>query len=163
MKFPMNQLTRVALLTALLTASGAALAGPERGQQARGSDAGSIDPGRHLAGAVKRLDLSDDQDAAIQAIFEDNREDLHANRIASRELKAEIQTVLQADGLDEETLAVLASREGELAEERVLLAGTMISDLLAELDDAQRAELQTMQSERQERRRERFGARRTED
>lgn len=163
MNTTLNRLTRTALFTALLAVSGAALAGPEHPHHARGSHDGSFDPGRQLAGAIQRLELSAVQEAAIQAIFEDNREDLQANRFASRELKGEIQAVLQADTLDEEALAALASREGDLAEERVLLAGTMISDLLAELDDAQRAELQAMQEERRERRRERYSARSERD
>jgi protein CpxP len=159
----MNAPLRTFLLAGLLATSSLAIAGP--GHPGHGQD--GFDPvstvHRHLAGAVKRLDLSDDQRSAVRAIFEDNRDDLRANMEASHAVRKELQALLMADTLDEDALAELAGREGELAEERVLLGAGLASQVLAELDPDQRAELQAMRAEREERRRERFSARSDRD
>lgn len=148
------------LFTALLATTSLAVAGPDHpGHGPDGSDpvAGAQ---RRLAGAVKRLDLSDDQRAAMRAVFEANRDDLAANRQASRVVREELQALLQEDSLDEAALAELARREGELAEERVLLGAGLASRVLAELDADQRDQLQAMRAGRDERRRQHPGARR---
>lgn len=152
-------LPRLILLAALLAAAPLTLAGPGHPGHGPGFDAAD---GRQLAGAVKRLDLDEAQANAIRAVFEASRDDLKANAKASRELRAHIHALLTSGALDEEALAEAARREGELAEERVLLSAQLAADVLAELDDAQRAQLQEMRSERLERRRERFSARRDE-
>jgi protein CpxP len=161
----MNRTTRTLLLGALLAASPLALAGP--GHASHGGKGGHAAPGadamagveRQLAGAIRRLDLDANQEAAIRELFEANRADLAANREASRAVREDVRTLLDADTLDEEALAELARREGELAEERILLGGTLASEVLGELTEAQRDELQAMRTEREERRRERFSAR----
>lgn len=145
----------------LLAGSTLALAGPDHpGHGQRGP---GFDPGRELSRAVQRLDLSDAQQEAIRSLFEANREDLIANREASREVREEIAALMQEDSLDQDTLAELAEREGELTEERVLLGGTLAAEVLAELDDTQREELAAMRAEREERRRDRFSARQDRD
>jgi len=158
----MNLLTKTVLTTTLLGAAGFAAAGP--GHPGHGP-AGAPDAvvSRHLAKTVQRLDLSAEQEAAIQSIFEANREDMKANREAQRALRTELETVFEAAVFDEAALAELAVREGELAEERVLLMGTVASEVLAELDEAQRAELQALRAEREDRRRDRFSDRRRGD
>ena len=161
-KFTRLSLLAVATAT-LLAGSTLALAGPEHaGHGGKALNAG-FDPGRELSHAVKRLDLTEIQQDAIRAIFEANREDMIANREASREVREELQALLQQDTLDQDALAELAEREGELAEERIMLGGNLASDVLAELDDAQREELAAMRDERQERRRARFSARENRD
>lgn len=150
---------RAAAATLLLAASTQVLAGPEHARNgAKGPNAG-FDPGRELSHAVQRLDLTDAQQDAIRSIFEANREDMMANFEASRALRAEIEALLREDTLNTDALAELAEREGELAEERVLLGGTLASEVLAELDEDQRDELAALRDERQERRRARFSAR----
>lgn len=159
----MNHITRTLLFGAMLATAPLALAGPGQaggpgGPGGFGGDA-AMAAERQLAGTIRRLDLDADQEAAIRALFEENREDLEANRQASRAVREDVQALLEADRLDEDALADLARREGELAEERILLSGTLASQVLAELTDDQRAELQAIRSEREERRRERFSAR----
>ncbi|MEE4173915.1 MAG: periplasmic heavy metal sensor [Xanthomonadales bacterium] len=149
----------IAAAAALLAGSSLALAGPEHpGHGGKGYKA-DFDPARQLSQSVKRLDLSDDQREAIQALFEANREDLLANREAGRELREELEALMREDTLDTDALADLAEREGELAEERILLGGTLASEVLAELDADQRDELAALRDERQERRRARFSGR----
>ncbi len=156
----MKRLTRTLVLAAALAAAPLALANPKHDHHGPGPEASMA---RHLAGAVKHLDLSDAQAESIKALFEANKEDLKANAIASRELRETLHALLTADTLDEEALAEAARQEGQLAEERVLLTGTLASQVLAELDDEQRAELHAMRSERMERHRERFSARSRKD
>ncbi len=154
---------RAVAATVLLAGSTLALAGPEHaGHGGKGLNAG-FDPGRELSQAVKRLDLSDAQQDAIRSLFEANREDMIANFEASRAVREELQGLLQQESLDQDALAELAEREGELAEERIMLGGNLASDVLAELDDAQREELAALRDERQERRRARFSARENRD
>jgi Spy/CpxP family protein refolding chaperone len=145
--------------TLLLATSTLAFAGPDHANHRGKAPGAGFDPGRELSQAVQRLDLSDSQQDAIRSLFEANREDLIANREASRELRQELRTLLQEETLDQDALAELAEREGDLAEERMLLGGTLVSDILAELDEGQREELAIMREERRERQRARFSAR----
>jgi Spy/CpxP family protein refolding chaperone len=149
--------------TLMLVGSSLALAGPEHAGHGGNGPNSEFDPGRKLAYAVRRLDLTGTQEDAIRSLFEANREDMIANREASREVREDLQALMQEDTLDQEALAELAEREGELAEERVLLGGTLASRVLAELDDAQREELAAMRGQHQERRRARFSAREDRD
>ena len=154
---------RAVAATVLLACSTLAFAGPEHaGHGARGAYEG-FDPGRQLAHAMERLDLSDDQRDEIRSLFEANRDDMIANREASLQLRQELDALLQEDSFDQDALAELAERMGELAEERVLLGGTLASNVLAELDKEQRAELAAMRDDRQERRRARFSGRKDRD
>ncbi len=161
-KFAAMSLSTVAAVV-MLAGSTLAVAGPEHaGHGGRGAPEG-FDPGRHLAQAMRRLDLNDDQRDAIRSLFEANREDMIANREASLQLRQELEALMQEDTLDQDALAELAEQMGELAEERVLLGGTLASQVLAELDDAQREELAAMRDQRQEHRRARFSARENRD
>ena len=154
---------RAVAAAVLLTGSTLALAGPEHaGHGGKGVNPG-FDPGRELSHAVQRLDLTETQQDAIRSLFEANREDMIANREASRTVREELQALLQQETLDQDALAELAEREGELAEERIMLGGNLASDVLAELDDTQREELAALRDERQERRRARFSARENRD
>jgi Spy/CpxP family protein refolding chaperone len=156
----MNAPIRTLLITALLSAAPLAYAGPDH--PGHGPDRSDPVAGvqRRLAGAVKRLDLTDEQRAAVRTVFEENRDDLKANRKASLAVREELHALLMQDSLDEDALAELARREGELAEERVLLGVGLASQVLAELDETQREELQAMRSDREERRRQHLDARR---
>ncbi len=154
----MKTFTRTVLFTALLGAAAPVLAGPEHpGHGPRGG--GEAGFARHLAHTVQRLDLSDAQTEAVKAIFEANKEDLKANFEAGRTLREELQALLDADSLDEAALADIAEREGDLAEERILLTGSVAAQVMAELTDEQKVELQALRAERQDRRRERFSKR----
>lgn len=155
----MKILTQTVALTALLTAAPLALADHDRGHRAQGGYDPTSSVQRKLTRAMKQLDLSEEQESAVRAIFEDNREDLQANREATRAVREDIRALLDSWPLDEAALASLAEREGELAEERVVLTSTLASEVLAELDEDQRAELDAMREERRERMRERFSDR----
>jgi Spy/CpxP family protein refolding chaperone len=149
----MNQIRKTLLLTAMLTVTPMAMAGPgHAGHGGPGPGDSTSQLAREMAGAIKRLDLSEEQETAIRALFSDNRETLKAHGQASREVRDEIRELLGAERLDEDALAALATREGELAEERVILMTTLASQVHAELTEAQRAELAQMRDDRLARR-----------
>jgi len=150
----MKNTQKIVLMTALLGASGLAFAGPEH--RSHGSDARpSSQPAREFAGAIKQLDLSPDQQAEIESIFVASRDAMKAHAEASKALREDLRNLLNAPQLDEDALATLAEAEGDLAEERVMLMGTLAADVLAELDEEQRAELEELRAERLARRGER--------
>ncbi len=146
----MRNIRKTVLFTALLCVSGLALAGPE--QRPHG---GQVNPAREFSGMIRQLDLSPEQQAEIKSIFSANQGAMEAHAEASRALREDLQALLNAEVLDENALAGLAEAEGELAEERIMLMGTLAADVLAELDDEQRAELQELREERLARRGER--------
>jgi Spy/CpxP family protein refolding chaperone len=114
---------------------------------------------RGLARATQRLDLEPDQQAEIEAILDEAREQMRANREAARGLHGELRAIVTADDFDEEALAEAAGREGQLSAERIMIAGSASAAILATLDDAQRAELELMHEAARERMRERWGSR----
>jgi len=139
-------------------AASMAIAGPSHGGHQRGGDPAAM-TARKLGAAVQRLDLDDAQETAIRKIFEDNRDALRAHGEASRTLRQELQTLMSSGTADEAELAALAEQEGELAEERVMLMGSLALSVQAELTEEQRAELAAMREERSAQRRERRGVR----
>lgn len=137
----------VTMMAAALTFTTAAVAFPGAGEHSpRGGKMVMVgDPSgmmlRHLHHGVNRLDLSDSQTAAVDAILEDAKADLAANREAAHDAHAALHEALMADTLDENALAATAKTEGDLLAERIVIAGTAMSRVKAELDEEQRAEL----------------------
>lgn len=155
---------RYILCALLLASTTLAVAAPDRERPGRGHGEGpGGDPTRQLAGVMQHLDLDETQKASIEAIIDANREDLQGNQAASRALKEEVRALVETAPLDQEQLAELARRSGELAEERVLMTGSVFSEVLAVLDDGQRDALNALRSVREQHRRERFSARRERD
>lgn len=152
MTIRINRKTLVAATAALTLFAGTAMAGPGDGPGRKGP---AGDPSsmvlRHLAHQVEQLDLDDAQDAAIEAIFDDSKADLKANRLAARDNRAILHDILTADTLDEDALASAARTEGDLVAERIVIAATAASAVKAELDADQLAELEANITERRER------------
>jgi len=108
---------------------------------------------RHLAHAIEQLDLTEEQRDAIHQLVQDGREEMHANHTASMENMRAMHELMQADELDDNALAQVARKSGQLAEERVMLAGRNLHAILAELDAAQREQLRAMGEEMRQRHR----------
>lgn len=106
---------------------------------------------RHLVHAIERLDLSEEQRESIHQLMRDGRKDMHAIRAASQENLQAMHEIIRADELDEDSLSRVAQRSGELAEDRVLLAGRHLHAILAELDPSQREQLRALGEEMRER------------
>lgn len=103
---------------------------------------------RHLSRALRRLDLDEEQVAAVRAEMSTMRETLkplvtefHQNRKAMHEL------VLDGD-YDEQQAAEIAEQQGALTAEITLLTSTTVSRMLEQLTDEQRAELDAMRQDR---------------
>ena len=106
----------------------------------------------HLMHAIRRLDLSDEQREAARAIKGALKADV---RPIMQEMKAghmQLKELVKADSYDEPAVAALAGKEGDLTAERILLTSRAISEILGLLTDEQRAELEAMAAQRQEKR-----------
>lgn len=150
----MNRVTILIMATSLLAlAAPGASANPDHPRGPHGKP-GPEAPGpggapiRHLVGALRQLDLSEDQREQVRAVVESSSGALHANHRAAADHRDRLRELLMDEGLDEAALAAIARAEGELAERRVLLTARAVADILAVLDDEQRARLYAMGEER---------------
>ena len=157
----MNKLMITIATTLLLTTAGMALAQDDSAgmherkgdRQQRGMQA---TPGvEKMMRAIRHLDLSAEQresfTAVMQAMKAEMRPIMHdtkAGYLALREL-------VKADSYDEEAVAAIAEKQGNLAAERVLITSRAMSDIFSQLTVEQRAELDAMAEKRQARRGER--------
>lgn len=103
---------------------------------------------RHFGHALRELDLDEGQREHIRELMLGTREELHANHMATTDGMRALRGIVTAETLDPEALAEAAASAGQLAEERVLITGTTVHAVLAELSDAQRDQLRAMGEER---------------
>lgn len=108
----------------------------------------------HIGHMLHQLELSEAQKESIHAVMRDSRDSLEANRGATMENLHQLHHILSDDSLDEAALEEVARQAGRVAEERVLITGTTVAAILAELTGEQRAELRTLAEQRRERMRE---------
>ncbi len=161
--------TRIALatlLTAALSATAFA-APPGRDGFGQGPRAGHKPPSPvgMLARAIDRhIDVTDEQRAEIEAILDAHRAEARPLATQERATRRELADLVRSGAWDEATLTTLAERQGELTTQRIVLGAHGAADLLAVLNDEQRAELEALREarreqfrERRDRRRERLG------
>jgi Spy/CpxP family protein refolding chaperone len=148
-----NRMTRTALATLLLAVMGTALAaepsdGPERKAKHHQRSAQQMPVVEKMMRAVRHLDLSEEQKANIKTIMHD----LKANeRTLMKQVKSgheQLKGLIKAEVYDEPAVAALAEKEGALMTERLIIASRAMSKVYGQLTDDQRAELETMASER---------------
>ena len=96
------QLAVFVALTALVFSSGLLAAQPPN-QMARHD----VDPGARLDRMVKFLELSESQEAELEAIFEANRATLEENREAGRANRVALKEALAVDAPDASTVGQL--------------------------------------------------------
>ena len=147
----MKELMSTILLVSALALASPAVAGHGADRQEGHHGARSMAGGdlsatmiHRLVRAIHNLDLTEQQKEGIHAIFQESREDLKANRQAAAERRKQLHGILTAETLDEEALANVARQEGDLLTERIMIAGSVASKVFAQLDQAQRAELEAM-------------------
>jgi len=100
--------------------------------------------------ALHRLDLSDEQKENIRAAMRDLRVD--AGPIMD-EIKAghkQLRELITAAEYDENAVAEVAAKEGNLTTERLVIASRTSATILAYLTDEQRAQLDEMAAQRQQ-------------
>lgn len=142
-----KMMTGIILTTLLLTVTGMALAQDPEGRHHQRGDQ-SMPAVDELMRAIKRLDLSEEQKTSIKGIMHGLKTE---ERPLAREMKAghqQLKELIKADSFDEAAVAALAEKEGALAAERLIITSRAMSGVYAQLTDEQRAELETMASER---------------
>jgi protein CpxP len=108
-----------------------------------------------LMHALHRLELGDEQRASIRAVMQEMKSEI---RPLMGEMKAshlQLKELVKADEYDEDAVATLAAKEGDLAAERVVITSRALSEVYGYLTDEQRVELEEMAAQREERRDER--------
>ncbi len=153
----MNKLIISIISAAMLTVSGIALAQDDspgerdrKGQhQRRGMQAMPL-VSKVMRG-VRHLDLSEEQKGGVKAV-------MHELKVAMRPINSEMKAnhlqlgeLVKADIYVESAVALVAETEGQLATDRLMLTSRAIADVYAQLTDEQRAELEIMAAQRQER------------
>lgn len=156
----MNKLILTIISALALTVSTSTFSqddGKEPGQKRPNHHRGA--PGMPVTGmlfhAMKKLDLDGEQEAGIQAIKETMKTDLHPVMKAGRAGHVQLRELINSDVYDEDAVAAIAQKEGELAAERIMITSRAMSDALKLLSDEQREELKAMAAERKARRSER--------
>ena len=156
----MNKLIIIALTSILLAGSGVVLAqdgfdGPgHKGQ--RGQRGGPFMPlTNRFMRAVKQLDLSEAQKEGIHSTLQTMRADIEPIMGEMRAVHLQLKELIKADNFDENAVAKLAEKEGDLAAERILITSRALSDVYAQLTEEQRIELEEMRVQRMERHAER--------
>ena len=149
----MTKLIITIISTLLLTTSSVALA--------QNPDSNFGDRGKHqqrgmqgnpfveqVMRGIKRLDLEEDQRASIRAIMKtlkaESRNLMEQTRVGHMQLRA----LITAENYDQAAVAALAEKEGQLATERTILSSRALSEIYAQLNEEQQAELNAMATER---------------
>ncbi len=170
MKALKNMITGSVLSTLLLTFMGTALAqdpGKDFADAAkkdrhhqRGNQ--SMPAVEQMMRGIRHLDLSDNQKASIKSIMKGLKAE---ERPLAKEMKSgheQLKELIKAESFDELAVTALAEQEGALAAERLIIASRAMSAVYGQLTDEQRVELETMATERAERRAEKRGQRSAE-
>ena len=108
--------------------------------------------GNMLMRALDRLDLSDEQQEALKALLEDNRESVEANREQLHEARTALREAMQAETVDLNAVRTLADKVGAVETEAAVFRASMKNQIMEILTEEQRAELQEMIQNRKERR-----------
>lgn len=156
----MNKLIITIVSTILLTASSAAMAQDFSGepgaygeQSRKGQRSQRGMQQMPIAGqvmrAIHRLDLSDEQKQSIKGVMKLHKAEVHPIMLEMKAGHEQLKELVKAESYDTDAVAAVADKEGDLAAERIKLAGQALSQVFALLTDEQRAQLDTMAAERQ--------------
>ena len=105
----------------------------------------------HFTRALRRLDLSDEQKESIHATMQTMKTEIAPIMSETKAGHLQLKELIKADQYDEDAVADLAAKEGDLAAERMLIASKAISVMLDQLTDEQRIQLDEMAAARKER------------
>lgn len=106
----------------------------------------------HLKRALHRLDLSDEQKESIRTIMQDMKAELGPIMTEMKAGHMHLKEFIKSDEYDEDAVAELATKEGKLVAERVIIAGRALAQVYSYLTDAQRAQLDEMAAQRMQHR-----------
>ena len=156
----MNKLIIIAFTTILLAGSGVVMAqdgyGGHGHKGQRGHRGGQFMPlTDRFMHAIRQLDLSEDQKESIHTTMQAMKREIRPVMGEIKEGHLQLKELIKADEFDENAVAGLAAKEGDLAAERILITSRALSDVYAQLTDEQRMQLEEMHAERMQRRAER--------
>ena len=156
----MNKLGITIITTLLLTVSGMALAQDfygEQGNKGQRSQRGmqGMPMVDQIMRGLRRLDLEDEQRESIRAIMQGLKAETSPVMQKTRAVHLQLKELIKADVYDEDAIAALAVQEGDFATERMMITSRALSQVYGQLTQDQRDELDTIATERQERRAER--------
>jgi protein CpxP len=166
-KLMKNTISRTILSTLLICFMGTALAQDPTAEptrkghkQQRGNQAMPV--AASMMRAIRHLDLSDEQKTDIKVIMKDLKVEERQLTRGTKPGQEQLKELIKADSFDEEAVAALAEQEGALAAERLIITSRALSEVYAQLTDEQRAELETMATQRAAKRAEKRGKRSAE-
>jgi len=102
----------------------------------------------HIKGAMRRLDLNEDQQAAIHEEFAGFKESAKPLIRELHEGRKALFKAISSDQYDANLVAEIAAQQGELTAEITVIAGGAAAAVLAQLSEQQRLELKSMAEER---------------
>lgn len=158
----MNKIIISIITTLAMTVAGASLAqedvdGPEKKKQRqhrqhsqRGMQA--MPAVEAVMRAIRHLDLDVEQKEDIKGIMGGLKADIRPVMMATRENHEQLQDLVKAAEFNEQAVAELADKEGDLAAERLMLTSRALSKVYNVLTVDQRTELEAMAAHRKDRR-----------
>lgn len=156
----MNKLSHLIFITILLASTTTAIAqdshdnpGGPGAHHARGMQ--GMPAVEQLIRALHRLDLDENQQENIHTALRDLQADARPIMQATKARHQQLRQLITADVYDENAVAALATTEGELAAERVVLTSRTLANIFSMLSDEQRSQLRSMAEQRQQHRSER--------
>ena len=156
----MNKLIITIISTLLLTAAGTAIAQKPAGEPGRKTPnhqrgMQAMPAVEKLIRAVRHLDLTDEQRAGVRAVMQGLKQDVRPIMMETKAGYEQLQKLVKAASYNEEAVAALAQKEGDLVAERVMITSQALSKIYNLLTDEQRTELEAMAAKRMARRTER--------
>jgi len=154
----MNKLMISVMTAGLLAVSGMAVAqdggqGPgNKGQRPhRGMQAQPRTMMEGVMRAIKRLDLSEEQKEGIWSTVHELKGELHPVMVEMRNGQRELRELINSGNFDQKVAATLAKKEGDLTEQRILLTSGAVANVLGQLTEEQKVQLDAMATERKQR------------
>ncbi len=151
----MNKIAKSLLVTSLLVSSVGLVTiasaksygdGPGCGRSSHHAGTGQYDggKGRHLKHLARRLNMTDEQRADIEAVLDNSREQMAEMRAEMRANRAQLRDLTRQAELDEAAVRGMADRQGDLKAEMIVLRARQRSEMKALLTDEQIAQLDEM-------------------
>ncbi|MGD9020882.1 MAG: Spy/CpxP family protein refolding chaperone [Lysobacterales bacterium] len=148
----------ITVITALLlAASGMAVAqdydrgpGYKGKRPQRGMQNAPQSPVEGVMRAIRRLELSDEQKESIWNIAHDLKGDLHPIVVEMRAGQHQLRDLLRTGDFDENAVAALAEKEGDLVAQRIMLTSEALAGIFGQLTEEQKDQLAAMAEERKQ-------------
>ena len=162
----MNKLIITTVATLVLAAAGASFAqdfsgDPRPGKKGQRQHHG-VQPApmiERLMRAIRHLDLSEEQKLGIKAVMQGLKEEVHPIMQDMRTGHEQLRELVKAESYNTDAVALVAGNGCKLASQRIMLTSEALSNILAQLTEEQREQLDTMAAERKERASNRQGQR----